>query len=130
MKTTLHHFAHNITPNHLELVLELLEKMGCSLSYREGHARWCMIEQKPIPIDIQMIEVEDTPISNIDKKRNVHIAFLSDNPKEDISELKEWAKNKKIKFIDGGWSEKELWFDLPDVFVNFVIEIMHTSVVK
>jgi hypothetical protein len=32
--------------------------------------------------------------------------------------------------IRGGWSEKELWFDLPDVFTNFVIEIMHTSIVE
>lgn len=130
MKTTLHHFAHTITPQNLELVLELFEKMGCSLAYREGNARWCMVAQKPIPIDIQIIEVQDKPISDIDKKINVHIAFLSDHPKDDILELEKWAKEKGIKFRHGGWSEKELWFDLPDVFVNFVIEIMHTSIVE
>ena len=130
MKARLHHFAYNITPNNLELVLELLEKMGCSLSYRGGNKRWCMIEQKPIPIDIQIIEIQDAPISDIDKKINTHIAFLSYNPKEDILELEKWAQNKGTSFANGGWSEKELWFDLPDIFVNFVVEIMHTSIVE
>jgi len=129
MKATLHHFAYNITPNNLELVLELLKKLGCTLGYREGDARWCMIEQKPIPIDIQVIETKDNPIS-ISKKTNTHIAFLSDTPKEDVKEIEKWAKSKKIKFKQGNWSDKELWFDLPEIFVNFVIEIMHTSVVE
>ena len=130
MKTRLHHFAYNITPDSLELVLELLEKMGCSSAHREEDARWCMIKQKSIPIDIQIIEVQYAPVSNIDKKTNSHIAFLSKNPKEDILKLEEWSKNKGIKFRSGDWSEKELWFDLPDIFVNFVVEIMHTSMVE
>ena len=124
MKVKLHHFAYNITPNNLELVLELLEKLGCTLAYREKDARWCMIQQKPIPINIQMIEIKDQPIT-IEKKTNAHIAFLSDAPKEDIEEIKQWSENKGVKFRQGGWSDKELWFDLPDVFINFVIEIMH-----
>jgi len=67
MKPILHHFAFNIRPNTLEVVMELMEKMGCITSYRESDARWCMIEQKPIPIDIQIIETEDEVVST-DKK--------------------------------------------------------------
>ena len=129
MKVKLHHFAYNITPNSLELVLELLEKLGCTLAFREENARWCMIQQKPIPIDIQMIETKDKPIP-IEKKTNTHIAFLSDTPKEDIEEIKRWLEDRGVKFRQGGWSDKELWFDLPDVFVNFVIEIIHTSIIE
>ena len=127
---TLHHFAYNITPNNLEFILELLDKMGCSLAYREGEARWCMIEQKPISINIQIIETQDSPVSDIEKKVNTHIAFLSENPREDILKLEKWADDKGIGFRYGSWSERELWFDLPDIFVNFVIEIMHTSIVE
>ena len=123
MNVKLHHFAYNITPNSLELVLELLEKLGCVLSYREKNARWCMIQQKPIPVDIQMIETRDQ-IALIEKKINTHIAFLTDTPKEDIEEIKQWSESRGIKFRQGKWSNKELWFDLPDVFVNFVIEVM------
>ena len=129
MKTKLHHFAYNIKPNSLELVLEVLGKLGCTLSYREKDARWCMVEQKLIPIDIQIIETGDQSIP-IKKKINTHIAFLSANPKKDIEKIRKWAENKNIKFRQGGWSDKESWFDLPDIFINFVIEIMHTSVVE
>ncbi len=129
METKLHHFAFNITPNKLELVIELLEKFGCKLVYREGDARWCMIRQEPIPIDIQVIETEDKHIP-IEKKINTHIAFISDTQKEDVEEIKQWAEDKGIAFRHGGWSDRELWFDLPDVFINFVIEIMHTSIIE
>ncbi|MCD6229376.1 MAG: hypothetical protein J7K00_01065 [Candidatus Diapherotrites archaeon] len=129
MNIKLHHFAYNTTPNNLELVLELLEKLGCTLAYRKENARWCMIEQKPIPIDIQIIETTDQPIS-IEKKTNTHIAFLSDTPKEDIEEIKQFLKDKSVKFRQGSWSDKELWFDLPDISVNFAIEIIHTSMVE
>ena len=129
MKTTLHHFAYNITPHSLELVLELLELMGCKLEYKKPQARWCMVRQPLIPIDIQIIETSDSPIP-IDTKKNTHIAFLSDNPKSDLEEIKQWAEENGIKLIQGNWTEKELWFDLPDLFINFVIEIMHTSVVQ
>ncbi|MGM5487754.1 MAG: hypothetical protein ACQESG_02285 [Nanobdellota archaeon] len=127
MDVRLHHFAYTIRPDCLELVLELLERLGCTISYKEKG--WCMIEQKPIPIDIQLIETEDQLIP-IEKKMNTHIAFLSDTPGEDIAEIMEWCKRKGINTRQGGWSERELWFDLPDVFVNFVIEIMHSSIVE
>ncbi len=129
MKVKLHHVSYNIAPNSLELVLELMEKLGCTLAYREKNARWCMIQQKPNPINIQIIETKDQPIP-IEKKTNTHIAFLSDTPKEDIEEIKQWSKHNNIKFRQGSWSDKELWFDLPDVFISFVIEIMHTSIVE
>jgi len=87
-----------------------------------------MVKQKPISLTIQIIETKDRPIS-IKQKVNTHIAFLSNTPKKDIEEIKRWAGNKNIKFRHGGWSDKELWFDLPGLFTNFVIEIMHTSIV-
>tara|TARA_Y100000310_G_C20604490_1_gene774796 strand:- start:883 stop:1272 length:390 start_codon:yes stop_codon:yes gene_type:complete len=129
MKTTLHHFAYNIAPHSLELILELFESLGCKLEYKKPQARWCMVRQPATPIDIQLIETSDQPVP-IKIKKNAHIAFLSANPKTDLEEIKQWAGENKINFIQGNWSEKELWFDLPDLFINFVIEIMHTSVVE
>lgn len=129
MNTVLHHFAYNIASGKLEIVVELLEKMGCSVAYRVDGARWCQMEQKPIPIDIQIIEVNDNPV-DINKKVNTHIAFLSDSPVEDIRKIEDWARSSGVEFRKGGWSEKELWFDLPEVFVNFVIEVMHTSIIE
>ncbi|MBU1252314.1 MAG: hypothetical protein KJ905_00255 [Nanoarchaeota archaeon] len=129
MVPKLHHFCFNISPTTLELVLELFKELGCNLTYREGNSRWFMVGQKPIPIDIQIVEVKRRPVQ-IKDKISTHVAFLSDNPKRDIEQISRWAKKKKIKFKQGGWSDKERWFDLPEVFVNFVIEIMHTSIVE
>ena len=129
MKAKIHHFAYNIKPNNLELVIELFEKLNCTLSYREGQARWCMIEQKPTQIDIQIIETENEVIP-IKTKINTHIGFISENPNEDIKEIASWAKSKGIKLKQGLWSEKELWFDLPEIFTNFVIEIMDKSILE
>jgi hypothetical protein len=127
---SLHHFAYSITPHTLELVLELFEMFGCSLGYRKGDARWCIIEQKPIPVDLQLIEVNNIPVTVIDLKLNTHIAFLSDDPVRVVDMVRMWAQEKNVAFRDGGWSERELWFDLPEVFVNFVIEVMHPDIVK
>ncbi len=94
MATTLHHFAYNIKSNQLELVLEMFEILGCTIAYREKDKRWCLVEQKPIPIDIQIIETEDSKVP-IKAKINTHIAFLSDSPKEDIDKIEEWIDDQQ-----------------------------------
>lgn len=129
MATILHHFAYSIRPNKLELVLELFEIFGCTLAYRKNDERWCLVEQKPVLIDIQIIETENNQIP-LNTKINTHIAFLSDSPKDDIDKVEQWSRSKNIEFQRGGWSDKELWFDLPDVFTNFVVEVMHTAIVE
>lgn len=87
-----------------------------------------MVGQLPLQFAIQITEVSDAPIENLDKKRQTHIAFISDNPKEVVDKIKTWAGGKGFAFREGGWSEIERYFDLPDMFVNFVIEVMHTSI--
>lgn len=125
MKTTLHHFAYNISPNSLELVMKLFEKLGLVMCYRDGDARWCILEQAEIPVSMQVIETDDQIIEPIEKKMNTHVAFFSDSPAKDVDEIEKWCNEQGIKFRRGGWSEKELWFDLPDIFVNFVVEVMN-----
>ncbi|PID51955.1 MAG: hypothetical protein CR972_04630 [Candidatus Moraniibacteriota bacterium] len=71
IKITLHHFAYNIQPNTFEKVLELFVLFGCTVAYRKDGARWCQIEQKPIPVDIQIIEVNDNPVDIA--KKLIHI---------------------------------------------------------
>jgi len=125
----LHHFAYNIKPNTLEKFLEIFELLWCTLSYREWEKRWCMIEQKSLKIDIQIIETENKNI-NIDEKIKSHIAFLSNSPKKDIENIEKFAVENKLNFRKWGWNDKEFWFDFSDIFNNFVVEIMHTSVVE
>lgn len=104
--------------------------MGCVVTHNatENGLDWCLVEQLPSPTKLQLIEIAVAPISDLNKKINCHIAFTAKNPAKEMAELTAWAKDSQLKFISGQWSEKEMWFDLPEIFVNFVIEIIATSV--
>lgn len=125
----LHHYAQNITQGTLETVLEMYALLNCEVVYRpnNGYA-WAMVGQKDLRFAIQIVEVPEKPIEDLDIKRRTHIAFLSDVPGEVIAKIGRWAQDKGIVFRQGGWSPKEQYFDLPDIFVNFVVEVMHTSI--
>lgn len=107
----------------------MYELFDCDVVYRpKKEFRWAMVGQKQLDIALQIVEVDDLPILDIEIKRRVHVAFLSDNPQALIDKVESWAKNKNIKFRQGGWSDKEKYFDLPEIFTNFVVEVMHTSI--
>ena len=126
----LHHCAQNITKDSLEDVIDMFKIFDCTVNYRpdNGH-KWAMVSQKELRFSIQIVEVNNDSVSDIEIKKQTHIAFISDNPQKLIDKVGNWAKDKDIKFKQGGWSSKELYFDLPDIFVNFVVEVMHSSIV-
>ncbi|GEM_PF-754385 len=124
----LHHFALKIRPGSLEKAIEFFEEMGMKLSYREGDVRWALVEFVSKKIEIQLIEVEEKTLK-IEEKLATHVAFLTKNPQVEIKELEKWSKQSDVKLEFGGWGKEMLWFDAPDIFVNFVVEVMGYSVV-
>ncbi len=127
----LHHCCQNIVKGHLNDVVELYKLLNFGIVYNPGkNAGWIMVGQKQLDFAIQIAEVSDTPILNINIKKQTHIAFISNNPKDLIKKVQLWAENKGFKFRHGGWSEIELFFDLPDIFINSVIEVMDTSILN
>lgn len=124
---SLHHCAKRIAPKTLEFVMELFKQLDCKESYWEEGARWAMIEQSGKSMIIQFIETKQNP-QEINIKRNSHVAFLSENPEKDIERIGSWIKTQGFKFESGSWSDKEHYFDCPEVFIDFVIEVMHKSV--
>lgn len=125
----LHHCCHNITTGSLDKVLEMFDLLKCPVVYRPNNGyRWAMVGQPQLDFSLQVSEVSGKPIDDLETKCQVHIAFISDNPREVIDQIEKWASDKGISFREGGWSEKERYFDLPELFVNFVVEVMHTSI--
>ena len=127
----LHHYAQNITPGTLEAVIEMYRLLGAEVVYRPNTANnWAMVGQPNLNFSIQIIEVKTAAIADIAVKRNVHLAFLSDAPQCVVGQIEAWAATKKIEFRKGGRSDKELYFDLPEIFVDFVIEVMDSSIAE
>lgn len=125
----LHHYSQQIVPESLEKVLEMYEILGCKVVYRpDGEFRWAMVGQEQLRFAIQIVETKSVPIESLELKRQTHIAFLSDNPQSVIDKIKVWAQSKSILIREGGWNNKELYFDLPEIFINFVVEVMHSSI--
>ena len=125
----LHHYCQDIAIGHLADAVDMYKLLGFDIVYKPpGDERWIMVGQKQLRFAIQIAEVDDDSIDDIDTKRQTHIAFISENPADVIQVIKTWAKNKGFKFRQGQWSDIELFFDLPDIFINFVVEVMHTSI--
>jgi hypothetical protein len=124
----LHHSAYKIFPNSLEAALEVFKIFECEVTFKpELNQRWVMIGQKGLRYDIQLVEYSATS-TDLDSKTGTHLAFISSDPDGVIKKIEDWARDRNVKFIKGEWSKTEKYFDLPDIFINFVIEVMHTSV--
>lgn len=126
----LHHYCQNITKGNLDNIVEMYKLLKFKVVYTPQAKDWIMVGQDELHFAIQITQVDDEPVKDIDAKRKTHIAFLSDNPKAVIDTIEDWANKKGLEFRQGGWSAIERYFDLPDIFVNFVVEVMHTSIVE
>lgn len=117
----LNHVSNKITKGHLDLMLRFFtEELGFILLRRIPTDIW--LRQGDANVDIQICESFAIPMT--EDKHNSHIAFLSDTPKEDLEKLAAWFESHGKKPRVGSWSEREYWLDVPEVFVDFVIEAM------
>jgi len=122
----LHHCAFKITLGKSILMQEFCEYLSAKLSW-EGKDQGREIAMRfGNNMLIQFSEIDEKPIKTKNKKET-HISFSSREPKKDIKKIENWFSQHNIKTITGQWSETELWIDCPDVFINFVIEVLKTD---
>lgn len=122
MVTEMHHSAFKITKGSMDIVKLLFRKLGFEVSYAPEPA-WALFKQPGNEMRIQIIEVSPGH-ENQTGKEECHIGLVSEKPIEDIEEIELFALEHNIRFSKDSWSEDEHWFDFPDIFVDFVIEIM------
>lgn len=126
----LHHYAIRIRPKTLASAIKIFEHLWCSISYRPPNTNtWAMVKYPDIDTRIQLIET-DSIVEETEKKRNSHIAFISKDPKKELERIKRIIESIWLKYTQWGRSDKEFYFDCPDIFIDFVIEIMNTSVLN
>ena len=115
------HVAHRVDARHFEAVLELFAtRLGFVLLRRTERAAW--LRQPGRDVDLQLSR-SDAAQRDADKRRS-QIAFLSEAPKVALDDLAAWCRTHGLTAEVGAYSDREFFLDLPDAFVDFVIEAM------
>ena len=133
----LNHCAFRVYRDDFDVVVSLFtEKLGFKVLRRKGSVVW--MRQGETPVDIQLCASDTKPETKgididvlkrkdhreiCDKSRS-QIAFLSEQPEEELRQLAAEIEKKGYKTFVLGYSDKEFFLDVPDVFIDFVIEAM------
>jgi hypothetical protein len=115
------HIAQRVDTRHFETVVALLrERLGFRELRRTDRSIW--LRQPGSNIDLQLSRSE-TLHRDADKRRS-QVSFLSDTPREALEALAEWLRARGLAAEVGSYSEREFFLDIPEAFVDFVIEAM------
>jgi hypothetical protein len=113
-----------------------VEKLGFRILRRKNSVVW--MRQGENSVDIQLSASDTAPETKgipldllkrkdhrtlCDKSRS-QISFLSKQPEEALRKLAGEIERKGYKTIVLAYSDREFFLDIPDVFIDFVIEAM------
>jgi hypothetical protein len=125
----LHHSAHQVTAGSKDLIAELFtSKLGFREVFRNEQA--VLLRQGKTNVDIQFIAKSPGPGVTQEVKIMSHIGFTTNAPREDLEELQQWFRERGHHSEIGRYyddTDMDLWFDVPGVFLDFVIEAVHTQ---
>lgn len=117
----LNHVANRLDRRHFETVVAMLkEKLGFVELRRTERAIW--LRQPGTNVDLQFGH-SDTTARDDDKLRS-QVSFLSTTPKAALEDLATWARAHGLEATVGAYSDREFYLDLPEAFIDFVIEAM------
>lgn len=115
------HVANRLDDRHFEVVVTMLTtRLGFVALRRTERAIW--LRQPGTNIDLQFSRSETT--QRDEDKRRSQVSFLSDRPQADLEALADWFRAGGLTAEVGAYSDREFFLDVPDAFVDFVIEAM------
>lgn len=117
----LNHFANRVATRHFDTIVEMLKENLGFVELRRG-VKAIHMRQPGSNVDLQFTRSE-TAGRDADK-RSSQVSFLSDTPAEDLEKLAAWARARGLESTVGSYSSKEFYLDVPEAFVDFVIEAM------
>lgn len=123
----LHHRSGQVARQHLVDARALFTEC---LGFKEFVAtdHMSILHQEGSGIDIQLICSDAfQPQQN---KHSSHLGFISSQPKDERDSIRQWSEDRGLTVVTGQWSDRELWIDLPDVFLDFVIEVMDRRILE
>lgn len=115
------HIANRIDSRHFDIVVAMfLEQLGFETMRRLDRAIW--MRQPGFNIDIQLNR--STEQRRDDDKLRSQIAFITDTPEKDLNVLADWLKERGLNAKVVAYTPREFYLDVPEAFVDFVIEAM------
>ncbi len=121
------HVANRLDTRHFEAVVEMLKTQLDFIELRRtGRAIW--LRQPGANVDLQFSRSEAVG-RDADKFRS-QVSFLSETPREALEVLADWARARGLQAMVGGYSEREFYLDLPEAFVDFVVEAMRPELAE
>jgi hypothetical protein len=115
------HVANRLDARHFEVVVGMMKsQLGFIELRRTERAIW--LRQPGANVDLQFSR-SDTATRDPDKLRS-QVAFLSETPREDLEAVSAWFAGQGLEARVGAYSDREFYLDVPDAFVDFVIEAM------
>jgi hypothetical protein len=117
----LNHTANRLDAKHFETIVDMLKaRLGFVELRRTDRAIW--LRQPGVNVDLQFSRSQ---IANRDAdKLRSQVSFLSETPRQDLEELAFWAHERGLKAEVAAYSDREFYLDIPEAFVDFVIEAM------
>jgi hypothetical protein len=121
------HVANRLDARHFEAVVSMLQtQLGFVALRRTERAIW--LRQPGANIDLQFSR-SDTAQRDADKLRS-QVSFLSDTPREALEALAAWFAAQGLAASVGAYSDREFYLDVPEAFVDFVIEAMRPELAE
>ena len=117
----LNHFAHRVATRHFDTIVDMLKENLQFVELRRGTSAIHM-RQPGANVDLQFTR-SDTGGGDADKRLS-QVSFLSETPEAHLKKLAAWARARGLEGSVGSYSTKEFYLDIPEAFVDFVIEAM------
>lgn len=108
------------------MLQELFESLNAKLIWEGKDQGREIVMEFENNFKFQFSETYSSPIDSINKQET-HIAFHSLNPLDDLLRIKRWFNERNCRTKTGSWSKNTHWIDCPEVFINFVIEILDVN---
>jgi hypothetical protein len=118
---TFNHIANRLDEKHFDRVVEMMkEKLGFITLRQSAQCIW--MRQPGSNIDVQFTRSQNG--KRDPDKIESQISFLSKTPKKDLEDIAAWVETNGMRAVVGSYSEREYYLDIPEAFVDFVIEAM------
>lgn len=115
------HMTHRVDVRHFETVVKMMQTQLGFVQLRRTE-RSIFLRQPSANIDLQLSRSVTT--HRDEDKRRSQVAFLSDTPRLDLENLAAWFKTHGLEGVVTSSSDREFHLDVPEAFVDFVIEAM------